>query len=59
MSERPIEYVTKPQLKTAAKCDKIIDDRRRAEIFNQLVRHLTAIVWLVAELVIGRKPEKL
>lgn len=33
--------------------------QRRLVIFSQLIRHLTAIVYLVAELVLGFKPEKL
>jgi hypothetical protein len=33
--------------------------RRKVVIFSQLVRHLTAIIYLVAELVLGEKPEKL
>lgn len=58
MSEQPVEYVAKSQLKTSPNCDKI-DDGRKIEIFSLMVRHLTAIVYLVAELVIGRKLGKL
>jgi hypothetical protein len=32
---------------------------RKVEIFSQIIRHLTAIVYLVAELYLGQKPEKL
>jgi len=39
-------------------CAKI-DTRRKLEIFSQMVRHFTALIYLVAELVIGVKPEKL
>lgn len=36
-----------------------IDAMRKVQIFSQIIRHLTALVYLVAELVIGQKPEKL
>jgi len=32
---------------------------RRIEIFSQIIRHLTALVYLIAELVMGEKPERL
>jgi hypothetical protein len=35
------------------------DKKRKVEIFSQIVRHLTAIVYLVAELYLGHKPDKL
>ena len=38
---------------------KMMDKKRKLEIFSQMIRHLTALVYLVAELVIGYKPEKL
>jgi hypothetical protein len=43
-------------LSTGPECATI---RRKVAIFSQLVRHLTAIIYLVAELVLGFKPEKL
>jgi hypothetical protein len=43
-------------LQTDIKYDKM---GRRVQIFSQMVRHLTALVYLVAELVLGEKPEKL
>lgn len=39
-------------------CGKI-ERRRKLEIFSRLARHVTAIVYLVAELYLGYKPEKL
>ena len=45
-------------LQNDATCDKMIA-RRKAEIFSQLARHMTAIVYLIAELHLGKKPEKL
>jgi len=45
-------------LQIASDCAKI-DIQRKLEIFSQMVRHLTALIYLVAELVIGVKPEKL
>lgn len=39
-------------------CDKI-DTYRKVQIFTQMMRHITALVYLIAELVIGTKPEKL
>jgi hypothetical protein len=33
--------------------------KRQHEIFSQIVRHLVAIVYLIAELVTGEKPESL
>lgn len=36
-----------------------IDTRRKLEIFSQIARHLNALVYLIAELVTGVKPEKL
>jgi hypothetical protein len=32
---------------------------RKVQIFSQMVRHITALIYLIAELVIGTKPEKL
>jgi hypothetical protein len=45
-------------------CGKIVmvkpmNNERKVQIFGQLIRHLTAIVYLIAELIIGEKPEKL
>ena len=45
-------------LQIANDCAKI-DTRRKLEIFSQILRNVTALVYLVAELVIGQKPEKL
>ena len=39
-------------------CGKI-ERRRQLEIFSRLARHVTAIIYLVAELHLGYKPEKL
>ena len=39
-------------------CGKI-ERRRKLEIFSRLARHVTAILYLVAELYLGYKPEKL
>lgn len=36
-----------------------IDTRRKVEIFSQMIRLVTALIYLIAELVIGTKPEKL
>lgn len=36
-----------------------IDTTRKVQIFSQIIRHLTALVYLIAELVIGEKPDKL
>jgi len=36
-----------------------MDCKRQLEIFSQIIRHLTALVYLLAELVMGEKPEKL
>lgn len=36
-----------------------IDARRKVEIFSQMVRHCTALIMLIAELVIGVKPDRL
>lgn len=36
-----------------------MDNKRKVELFSQLIRHLTAIVYIVAELVLGYRPEKL
>jgi hypothetical protein len=36
-----------------------MDTKRKVELFSQLVRHLTAIVYILAELSLGYKPEKL
>lgn len=46
-----------PLQKTAG-YDKI-SKVRTLQIFSQITRHLTAIMYLIAELVIGEKPEKL
>jgi hypothetical protein len=54
----PVAVRNQEHLNNAPSCGKI-DHRRQVEIFSQLVRHLTAIVYLVAELWIGKKPEKL
>jgi hypothetical protein len=35
------------------------DKKRKLEIFSQMIRHLAALVYLVAELVLGYKPDKL
>lgn len=32
---------------------------RQIEIFSQIARHLLALVYLIAELVLGEKPPKL
>ena len=58
MSEQPVEYIIKPQLKNGPEC-VTIDEERKVKIFAQLVRHLTAIIYLIAELVLGRYPGKL
>jgi hypothetical protein len=36
-----------------------MDRKRKLEVFSQIIRHLTALVYLIAELVLGEKPEKL
>jgi len=36
-----------------------MDRKRQVELFSQLARHLTAIVYIIAELVLGYRPEKL
>ena len=36
-----------------------MNQKRKIQIFSQIVRHLTALVYLIAELVLGEKPEKL
>jgi len=36
-----------------------MDTKRKVELFSQLVRHLTAIVYILAELALGFRPEKL
>ena len=62
MTQQSISRTQNQQLKTSQECDKIqgkVDDKRKVEIFSQMIRHITAIVYLIAELVIGRKPEKL
>jgi len=41
------------------KCAKIDPKKRKIQIFSQIVRHLTALVYLLAELYLGEKPEKL
>ena len=46
--------MTKPRI-----YGKMMDKKRKLEIFSQMIRHLTALVYLVAELVVGYKPEKL
>jgi len=33
--------------------------QRQHEIFSQIIRHLTALVYLIAELVIGERPDSL
>jgi hypothetical protein len=35
------------------------DRQRKLKIFSQMIRHLTALIYLVAELVLGEKPPKL
>lgn len=45
-------------LQSFSTCDKI-DTYRKVQIFSQMVRHITALLYLIAELVIGTKPEKL
>lgn len=41
------------------KCAKIDSKKRKIEIFSQLLRHLIGILYLIAELAIGERPEKL
>jgi hypothetical protein len=36
-----------------------MSNTRKVELFAQLARHLTAIVYIVAELTLGYKPDKL
>jgi hypothetical protein len=36
-----------------------ITTRRKVEIFSQMVRHCTALIILIAELVLGFKPDRL
>lgn len=43
-------------LQQQAKHGKI---KRKVEIFSQISRHITAILYLVAELYLGERPEKL
>lgn len=38
---------------------KMLDRKRKLEIYSQIKRHLIALVYLVAELALGEKPEKL
>jgi len=38
-------------------CGKIdITERRKVEIFSQMIRHTTALILLIAELCLGFKP---
>jgi hypothetical protein len=57
-SEHRPERTQVNTLQTASNC-VTISTERRIKIFSQLVRHFTAIIYLVAELVIGTKPGKL
>lgn len=58
VSDRPVRAQTQQigTLQTQSNCATM---KRKVEIFSQLVRHMTAIVYLVAELHLGQKPEKL
>ena len=46
--------MTKPRI-----YGKMMDKKRKLEIFSQMIRHLSALVYLIAELYFGYKPEKL
>lgn len=54
MTEQRIPYLLQTDINNGK-----IDATRKMQIFSQIIRHLTALVYLIAELVIGAKPEKL